>query len=282
MAGAERKNPLKYLLWLLAGLFAAGWTAVAVSPYLYMVNTSLKSQGEFLSGNTFALPEAVSVSNYVTVLKGNFFQYLNNSVSVLVVSLALLLLISSCAAYPLSRMKFRLNRPIYSLIVAAMSVPIHIVLVPVFSMSVRAGIYDSIWALIGPYVAFNLPVSVFILTSFMQEIPKEIEESAEIDGCGKFRTFFRMIMPLSKSGLATLAIYNGVSMWNEFSFAMVLTQSQPNRTLPLAVWEYQGQYTLNIPLVMAVLMLSSIPIILLYVFGQDKLIKGMMVGAVKG
>jgi len=282
MAGAERKNPLKYLLWLLAGLFAAGWTAVAVSPYLYMVNTSLKSQGEFLSGNTFALPEAVSVSNYVTVLKGNFFQYLNNSVSVLVVSLALLLLISSCAAYPLSRMKFRLNRPIYSLIVAAMSVPIHIVLVPVFSMSVRAGIYDSIWALIGPYVAFNLPVSVFILTSFMQEIPKEIEESAEIDGCGKFRTFFRMIMPLSKSGLATLAIYNGVSMWNEFSFAMVLTQSQPNRTLPLAVWEYQGQYTLNIPLVMSVLMLSSIPIILLYVFGQDKLIKGMMVGAVKG
>jgi len=282
MAGAERKNPLKYLLWLLAGLFAVGWTAVAVSPYLYMVNTSLKSQGEFLSGNTFALPEAVSVSNYVTVLKGNFFQYLNNSVSVLVVSLALLLLISSCAAYPLSRMKFRLNRPIYSLIVAAMSVPIHIVLVPVFSMSVRAGIYDSIWALIGPYVAFNLPVSVFILTSFMQEIPKEIEESAEIDGCGKFRTFFRMIMPLSKSGLATLAIYNGVSMWNEFSFAMVLTQSQPNRTLPLAVWEYQGQYTLNIPLVMSVLMLSSIPIILLYVFGQDKLIKGMMVGAVKG
>jgi len=282
MAGAERKNPLKYLLWLLAGLFAAGWTAVAVSPYLYMVNTSLKSQGEFLSGNTFALPEAVSVSNYVTVLKGNFFQYLNNSVSVLVVSLALLLLISSCAAYPLSRMKFRLNRPIYSLIVAAMSVPIHIVLVPVFSMSVRAGIYDSIWALVGPYVAFNLPVSVFILTSFMQEIPKEIEESAEIDGCGKFRTFFRMIMPLSKSGLATLAIYNGVSMWNEFSFAMVLTQSQPNRTLPLAVWEYQGQYTLNIPLVMSVLMLSSIPIILLYVFGQDKLIKGMMVGAVKG
>jgi len=218
----------------------------------------------------------------VTVLKGNFFQYLNNSVSVLVVSLALLLLISSCAAYPLSRMKFRLNRPIYSLIVAAMSVPIHIVLVPVFSMSVRAGIYDSIWALVGPYVAFNLPVSVFILTSFMQEIPKEIEESAEIDGCGKFRTFFRMIMPLSKSGLATLAIYNGVSMWNEFSFAMVLTQSQPNRTLPLAVWEYQGQYTLNIPLVMSVLMLSSIPIILLYVFGQDKLIKGMMVGAVKG
>jgi len=282
MAGAERKNPLKYLLWLLAGLFAVGWTAVAVSPYLYMVNTSLKSQGEFLSGNTFALPEAVSVSNYVTVLKGNFFQYLNNSVSVLVVSLALLLLISSCAAYPLSRMKFRLNRPIYSLIVAAMSVPIHIVLVPVFSMSVRAGIYDSIWALVGPYVAFNLPVSVFILTSFMQEIPKEIEESAEIDGCGKFRTFFRMIMPLSKSGLATLAIYNGVSMWNEFSFAMVLTQSQPNRTLPLAVWEYQGQYTLNIPLVMSVLMLSSIPIILLYVFGQDKLIKGMMVGAVKG
>jgi raffinose/stachyose/melibiose transport system permease protein len=109
-----------------------------------------------------------------------------------------------------------------------------------------------------------------------------MEEAAEIDGCGKFSTFFRILLPLSKSGLATLAIYNGVVIWNEFVFAMVLTQSQAVRTLPLAIWEYQGQYSINTPLIMALLVLSSLPVILLYIFAQDKLVKGMMAGAIKG
>jgi raffinose/stachyose/melibiose transport system permease protein len=108
------------------------------------------------------------------------------------------------------------------------------------------------------------------------------EEAAEIGGCGKFITFFKVIFPLSRSGLAALAIYNGVVIWNEFIFAMVLTQTQTSRTLPLAIWEYQGQYSMNTPLIMALLLLSSLPVILLYIFGQDKLVKGMMAGAVKG
>jgi raffinose/stachyose/melibiose transport system permease protein len=125
-------------------------------------------------------------------------------------------------------------------------------------------------------------MSVFILTAFMEGIPRELEEAAEIDGCGKFSSFFRIIFPLSTPGLATLGIYNGVVIWNEFSFVMVLTQSPKARTLPLAVWEYQGQYSMNVPLIMSVLILSALPIILLYIFGQDKLVKGMMAGAVKG
>jgi raffinose/stachyose/melibiose transport system permease protein len=116
----------------------------------------------------------------------------------------------------------------------------------------------------------------------MQTISREMEEAAEIDGCGKFSTFFKIILPLSKPGLATLAIYNGVMIWNEFVFAMTLTQSTRSYTLPLAVWQYQGQYGINIPLVMTLLFLTSLPIILLYIIGQDKLIKGMMAGAVKG
>jgi raffinose/stachyose/melibiose transport system permease protein len=190
--------------------------------------------------------------------------------------------LSAFAAYPLSRMQFKLNKPIFAVIVAAMSIPIHITLIPVFLMTIRFNMYDKAYALIGPNVAFNLPISIFILTSFMQGISKEMEEAAEIDGCGKFSTFFRVIFPLSKSGLATLAIYNGVVIWNEFVFAMVLTQSQDAQTLPLAIWEYQGQYSINTPLIMALLVLSSLPVILLYIFGQDKLVKGMMAGAIKG
>ena len=144
------------------------------------------------------------------------------------------------------------------------------------------GLYDTIWSLIGPYVAFAVPISVFILTSFMKEIPREIEESAEIDGCGKIQMFFSMILPLSKPGMATLAIYNGVNMWNEFSFVNTLTQSAQNRTLPLAIWEFQGQYSMNTPMIMAVLTLTLLPMVIMFIIFQDKLVKGMTAGAVKG
>jgi raffinose/stachyose/melibiose transport system permease protein len=275
-------RPRFSLSWFFAVFFALVWLVIAGGPFYYLILTSMKSQGEFLSGNLFKLPKIFSIQNYILVIKGGFFHYFFNSVAVLFISLALLLLISACAAYPLSRMSFLLNKPVYGAIVAAMSIPIHITLIPVFSMSIQFNIYDKIIALIGPNVAFNLPVSIFILTAFMRDIPREIEEAAEIDGCGKFSGFFKVIFPLSRSGLATLAIYNGVTIWNEFGFAMVLTQSRRSRTLPLAIWEYQGQYTMDIPLIMTLLIISSLPVILLYIFGQDKLVEGMMAGAVKG
>jgi raffinose/stachyose/melibiose transport system permease protein len=269
-------------LWSLAILFAVIWLVIAGAPFLFQIFTSFKTQGEFISGGLFKLPEKFSFENYSTVMMGGFYKYFFNSLVVIVISLTLLLFISAFAAYPLSRMQFRLNKPIFAAIVAAMSIPIHITLIPIFIMSIRLNIYDKLLALIGPNVAFNLPMSIFILTAFMQGISKEMEEAAEIDGCGKFSTFFKVIFPLSRSGLATLGIYNGVVIWNEFIFVMVLTQTQASRTLPLAIWEYQGQYSMNTPLIMALLILSSLPIILLYIFGQDKLVKGMMAGAVKG
>jgi raffinose/stachyose/melibiose transport system permease protein len=268
--------------WALAFFFAFIWLLITGLPFYYLIITSFKTLGEFLSGNLFRLPGTWQFSNYVQVFRGGFLQYLYNSITLILIALTLLLLLSAFSAYPLARMKFRLNRPIFSLVVAAMSVPIHITLIPLFIMAVRSNAYDTRWALVGPNIAFNLPMSIFILTAFMQGIPRELEEAAEIDGCGKFSTFFRIIFPLSTSGLATLGIYNGVVIWNEFSFAMVLTQSMRSRTLPLAVWAYQGQYSSNIPVIMAVLALSSLPVILLYIFGQDKLVKGMMAGAVKG
>jgi len=263
-------------------IFAVIWLIIAAAPFVFQIMTSFKSQSEFITGSLFQLPERLNFTNYFTVIASGIHNYFINSALVIVISLTLLLTLSAFAAYPLSRMRFKFNRLIYSAIVAAMSIPIHITLIPIFVMSINTGIYDTILALIGPNVAFNLPISIFILTSFMQTISREMEEAAEIDGCGKFSTFFKVILPLSKPGLATLAIYNGVVIWNEFVFAMTLTQSLEARTLPLAVWQFQGQYTINIPLIMTLLLISSFPIILLYVIGQDKLIKGMMAGAIKG
>jgi raffinose/stachyose/melibiose transport system permease protein len=268
--------------WFLAVVFAIFWLIIAGAPFLFQIFTSFKTQGEFITGGLFKLPDTLTFVNYSTVMKGGFYKYFFNSVVVLAISLTLLLFISAFAAYPLSRMQFKLNRPIFAAIVATMSIPIHITLIPVFIMAIRLNTYDHIIGLIGPNVAFNLPMSIFILTAFMQNISREVEEAAEIDGCGKFAAFFKVIFPLSRAGLATLAIYNGVVIWNEFIFVMVLTQTQKSRTLPLAIWEDQGQYTMNTPMIMALLILSSLPIMLLYIFGQDKLVKGMMAGAVKG
>lgn len=268
--------------WIIAIVFAVAALIVALVPFIFMVLNSFKNKFELLTNGVFSLPQKLDFSNYQEVINGGFARYFFNSVLVLVIVLILILFIAACAAYPLARFKFKLNGFIYALIVACMAIPIHITLIPVFQMTRNLGLYDSIWALIGPDVAFALPISVFILTSFMKGIPKEIEESAEIDGCSKYKMFFVMIFPLSKPGLSTLAIYNGVNVWNEFSFAYTLTQSAVNRTLPLAVWDFQGQYAMNTPMIMAVLTLTVLPMIILFIFAQDKLVKGMTAGAVKG
>ncbi len=270
------------IAWVIATILAVFAAVVAIAPFIFMVMNSFKEKFEMLTKGVFTLPNKLDFTNYREVIEGNFFSYFFNSVIVLVVSLVILLLISAFASYPLSRFKFKLNGFVYAVIVACMSIPVHITLIPIFKMSQSLHLYDSIWALIGPYVAMNIPISVFILTSFMQQIPKEIEEAATIDGCGKIRIFFSVILPMAKPGLSTLAIYNGVNMWNEFIFGYTLTQSQGNRTLPLAVWEFQGQYSMNTPMIMAVLTLTVLPMIILFIFAQDKLIKGMAAGAVKG
>lgn len=267
---------------LLIAVLALIWLAIAGAPFYFMVASAFKEQFEILTAGVFSIPKGLYIHNFSEVIQGNFHKYLINSIFVVAVSLMLILITALCAAYPFSRFRFKLNKPLFAIVVAAMAVPIHVTLIPVFQLTQKLNLYDTIFALIGPYTAFNLPISVFILTGFMAQIPKELEESAEIDGCGKYRTFFNIIVPLSKAGLATLAIYNSVNMWNEFSFALVLTQSTKSMTLPLSIWEYQGQYNSNIPMIMAVLTLCALPMIVAFAIGQDKLIKGMMAGAVKG
>jgi raffinose/stachyose/melibiose transport system permease protein len=270
------------IAWTIAFIFALFWAFIAGVPFIFMVLNSFKGQFEMLKKGVFQLPDSWYPENYIEILSKGFLHYFSNSVIVLAVSLTILLFITACAAYPLSRMEFKLRIPIYSFIIAVMSVPIHVTLIPIFKMSTKLDIYDTLWALIGPNIAFGIPVSCFILTTFMKSIPKELEESAEIDGCDKFTNFFRIIFPLSKTGLSTLAIYNGVAIWNEFSFANTLTQSKAVKTLPLAISAFQGEHSMNIPVIMAVLVLIVLPMIVLFVIFQDKLVKGLMAGAVKG
>ena len=268
--------------WAIVFILALFWVFVTLIPFLFMIINSFRKQFDMLSQGVFHFPNPWYFDNYPHIVQNGFFGYFGRSVFIVAISLVVMLIFSAFAAYPLSRMKFRFRNLIYAGIVAMMSIPMHVTLIPIFKMTTSMGLYDKLISLLGPYVAFALPMSVFILTGFMMTIPKEIEESAEIDGCNKYNNFFQIILPLAKSGLSTLAIYNGVSMWNEFAFANTLLQSPAQKTLPLALGQFKGEHSLDMPMILAVLVLSALPMIILFIIFQDKLVKGMMAGAVKG
>ncbi|MDR1288192.1 MAG: carbohydrate ABC transporter permease [Treponema sp.] len=269
-------------VYIITGLFAFVWTLVSLLPFYLMIMSSFKSQPDYGRNGFFSFPREFMFSNYVRVVKDGIFTYFRNSLVVTVVALVALLFLSLCAAYPLSRFRFRLKAPLNSFFVASMAIPMHVTLIPIYLLTRALGMYDKLQGLIVPYVAFNIPITVYILVNFMKTIPLELEDAAEIDGCGKIGVFANVIVPLTGSGLVTVAIYDAISMWNEFSFALVLMQSRTMRTLPLAVWNYKGQYSSSVPLVLCVLFMSVLPMIIAYAVGQDKLVKGMIAGAIKG
>ncbi|WP_077624660.1 carbohydrate ABC transporter permease [Sediminibacillus massiliensis] len=250
-------------------------------PFFIMVNSSFKTQLEFMS-SPWSLPESFSFNNYRLLFETDFFQYLFNSLFVSVVSVVLVIVLSAMASYPLSRLKFRLSKPLFLLFTIGMMIPIHTTLIPIYLLTINLGLYDSLWGLIGPYVAFALPVSVIIYTQFLQDIPKELEESAKIDGCGHYRLFWKILFPLLTPATATVAIYNFIHIWNEFIFALVLTNSPGNATLPLGLREFYGEYSVNVPGIMAALTLGSLPLLLVYFIAQEKIVKGLAAGSVKG
>jgi raffinose/stachyose/melibiose transport system permease protein len=263
-------------------LLALIWLAITTLPFLFVVVTSLKTQEETFSEPVWALPTHVYFGNYLAVLRGPYLTYFTNSVFIVGISVLLIVVLSAMAAYVFARLRFRLNKLLFGLVIAGMIVPLHATLVPIYLLTRNLGLYDTQFALLGPYVALSLPISIFILTEFMRQIPHELEEAAQLDGCGPFKIFWRIFFPLSTPGLATVAIYNGIALWNEFIFAYMLTSTPAHRTLPLAVWDFQGQYSSNIPAMLAVVTMTSLPLIVAYAFGQERLIKGMMAGSLKG
>ena len=282
MAHSDKEITKSRIAWAVAYLLAFLWLLIALVPFVFMVFNSMRKQFDMLQQGPLHLPDPWYFDNYPQIVKNGIFGYFGRSVLIVGISLVLMLVIASFASYPLSRMKFKLRNFLYAGIIAMMSIPMHVTLIPIFKMTNAMGLYNNKFSLVGPYVAFALPMSVFILTGFMMTIPREVEEAAVIDGCNKYNMFFRIIWPLSKSGLSTLAIYNGVSMWNEFAFANTFLNTASEKTLPLALGQFKGEFSMNMPMILAVLVISALPMIILFIIFQDKLVKGMMAGAVKG
>ena len=214
----QRATPRMAMIWFLAIV----WVLIAGTPFVFMMMTGFKEQFELLTNPVWALPQAPTFENFLTVVSGKFFIFLFNSVLVVAVSVMLIVIISAMASYVFARIKFRFSNVLFALIVAGLVIPIHVTLIPVYLLTISIGLYDQIWALVGPYVAFNIPISIFILTEFMRQIPGELEDAARIDGCGPMRVFFQIFLPLSRPGLAAIAIFSAVALWNEFVFAFVM------------------------------------------------------------
>ena len=263
-------------------LFALAWLLASAVPYGFMIVTGFKDRFELLTRPIWTLPRSPTLDNFKAALTPAMGRLYGNSLLVVSLSVVLVLAVGAMAAYAFARLEVPLRRPLFALIVAGLVVPTHVVLIPVYLFMTSTGLYDTTLALVGPYVASNLPVTVFVLTEFMRQIPRDLEDAARIDGCGPVRRFFAVMLPLTAPALATMAVFNAIAFWNEFVFAFVLTSSPARRTLPLGIWEFQGQYGANVPVIMAALSLASLPLVLVYLVAQERVTSGMMAGAVKG
>jgi raffinose/stachyose/melibiose transport system permease protein len=278
MLRSGRPGASRMLVYLLAVI----WVVITIYPLIFLVQNSLKTSTEFFMGDVWTLPGKFSLANYQRVWVNHFARFLLNSLLVVSVSLSILLLAGSSAAFGLSRIRFRLRGFFYYLFVGGLTIPVHITLIPVYIITRQLGIYDTLGSLIGPFVAFNMPVAVFVLCSFMGEIPASLEEAGYIDGATRFQVFWHVVLPISRPAVTAVGIYNAVILWNEFIFPLVLINSTTKRPLTLALWNFQGEFSADVPAMMAALLLSMVPLLVFYAVTKERLIEGLVAGALKG
>lgn len=258
------------------------WSLLALFPIWVMVINSFKTRFTIYS-NPFGLPEKWNFKNYESVFNdSSFLRYFFNSIVVVGLSLLLVLVLGSLTAYALSIWRSRASNILYFFIIAGMMLPIRIASIKLIEIMKTLGLLNTIWALVPIYVAMGFPISVFIMTTFMRTVPGELTESAFIDGAGRFRIFVSIVVPLLRPAIATVAIYNLVPFWNDLWFPLIMITDEKSKTLLLGVTRLFGQYQTDWSKVLAVLTLSALPVILLYLTMSKNFIRGLTAGAVKG
>lgn len=258
------------------------WSFIVLFPIYIMIINSFKTKFSIYD-NPFGLPEKWNLKNYQYVFtNSDFMGYFMNSILVVVISLALTLALGAFAAYALANWKGKASNLVFFFIVAGMMLPIRIASIRLIQIVKALGLLNTIWGLIPIYVAMGFPVSAFIMTAFIRSVPGELTESAFIDGAGRLKIFFVIIMPLLKPAMATVAIYNLVPFWNDLWFPLLFITDEKSKTLLLGVTRLFGQYQTDWSRVLAVLTLSALPVIILYLLMSSQFIKGLTAGAIKG
>lgn len=262
---------------------------VVVYPLLWLLYTSLKTDQEIFL-NPFAMPDLGNLqwNNFARAwTDAHFSQYFLNSVIVTVVSLAGCLLLASMAAYALSRFNIRGGKPVFYLFLSGLMIPAQLAIIPLFFQMRDLGLLNSRTGLILVYTAGSLPFAIFILAGFFKSLPSTLYEAAQMDGCGEWRTFWSVMLPLARPGLITVAIFSFLSFWNEYFTAYMFlsgADSEGVRTLPLGLANIAitSQYRSDWGVCFAGLVLVLVPTLLFYALLQRHIVKGVTAGALKG
>ncbi len=274
--------------WLKNTLLWASVVAIVVFclfPIYWIVNTSLKTGAQLSSGALW--PSEPTLTNYRSVLNdGDFLLALRNSAMVAGTTTVLSLMVGSFAAYALARLRFRRKQLLLGIILSISTFPVIAIAAPLFKLWTDLGIYDAPYGvgLILPNLVFTLPLTIFILTSFFREIPRELEEAALVDGATRMQSFTKVVFPLAAPGLVTAGLLVFFFAWNEFLFAITLTSTPEARTVPAAIAFFTGSVRFEAPLgtISAASVLVMVPLVVLVLVFQKRIVAGLTAGAVKG
>jgi raffinose/stachyose/melibiose transport system permease protein len=264
----------------LGGAFSGVWLLIVMVPIYWIVITSFKSQSTYYQSNPFAPPSEPTLDNYRLVIENDFVQYFINSAVVVIGAVVPAVVISFMAAYAIVRggQTSRFLRLTNGLFLMGLAIPVQAIVIPVYLIIIKLHFYDSSIGLILPQIAVAIPLSVLVLGNFIRDVPKELFESMRVDGATEWGTLWRLTFPLTRPAVVTVSIYNALQVWNNFLLPLILTQTPEKRTLPLALWSFQGQYGVNVPAVLASVLLTTLPILLLYVVGRRQLLSGLTAG----
>lgn len=249
---------------LVALILATVWLVIVAAPLYYMILASFRTQGTYLTSNPWVPAGGLSTSSYSTVFGAGLGRYLMNSVILTVVCIALTVTISLGAAYRIVRRRSKAVGAAFTMMLFGLAIPVQAIIVPIYILIYKMHLYDTLFALILTLSAAAIPVSVLIMVSFVRDIPRELIGAMLVDGGNEWTVFRRLIWPLSRPVLATLAIYNGLMVWNNFVLPLVLTQSTSIAVLPLGLTKLEGLYSVNVPAVMAGVLLSVLPLLALF------------------
>lgn len=256
---------------------------VALFPVLWGLFTALKTDGEVNSFPPTLLPSVFTGENFATVLfQSSFPRYLFNSILVTVICILVAIIVASHAAYAVTNFRIRFRNQIMFLILMTSMIPPVVMLVPLYMLSVKIGLYDTHFLLILIYTAWRIPVLTWILRGFFEKLPKEIIEAGTLDGCSKPMIFYRLILPISKPGIVAAALLSAVYVWNDFLVSSTFTSKDSLRMLSVGLYQYITQYGIQWGNLMAAVIISIIPMVILFVLLQRHFVEGMAAGAVKG
>lgn len=254
------------------------WLAVTVLPVYYIVVTSLRTQADYYEANPLVPPSDPTLAAYGRVLDAGFLGYFANSVVVTAGAVGATLAVSLMAAYVVVRGRTRFARRVFQTVLLGIAIPIQATIVPVYYLIVQLGLYDTLAALVLPSAAFAIPLTVLILVNFLRDVPEDLFASMRVDGAGEWRILWSLALPLTRPALITVGVYDALQVWNGFLFPLVLTQSESTRVLPMTLWAFEGAFGVDVPGLLAAVVLSVLPVAAVYAVARRQLVAGLTAG----